>query len=191
MVWPAEAYINEQFASIRVIRELLKNPKELQKAVEGLVAENAEVRRKLEKAEARQLSELRSQLLQKVQSVNGVSFIGEIVEAGSADALKKLCFDLKTDLSSGGNGSTPATAVGGTAYLVVLAANIEGKAAVAVLIDEQLAGSKGIQAPAIIKEHIAPLIKGGGGGQKTLATAGGQEAGNLPQVIERVKNSLR
>jgi alanyl-tRNA synthetase len=40
------------------------------------------------------------------------------------------------------------------------------------------------------KEHIAPLIKGGDGGQKTLATAGGQNAGNLKEVIEKVKSLL-
>jgi alanyl-tRNA synthetase len=74
---------------------------------------------------------------------------------------------------------------------VVLAANIEGKASVAVLLDEQLVASRNLQAPAIIKEQVAPLIKGGGGGQKTLATAGGQEAGNLMQVIEKVKGVLK
>ena len=73
------------------------------------------------------------------------------------------------------------------AYLVVLAANIEGKAAVSVMLDDQLVASHNLQAPSIIKEQVAPLIKGGGGGQKTLATAGGQEAGNLPQVIARVE----
>jgi alanyl-tRNA synthetase len=34
------------------------------------------------------------------------------------------------------------------------------------------------------------LIKGGGGGQKTLATAGGQDTSNLHQVIEKVKSLL-
>ena len=42
----------------------------------------------------------------------------------------------------------------------------------------------------MIKEKIAPLIKGGGGGQKTLATAGGQDASQLNKVIEVVKQSL-
>jgi alanyl-tRNA synthetase len=42
----------------------------------------------------------------------------------------------------------------------------------------------------LIKEKIAPLIKGGGGGQKTLATAGGQDASQLNKVIEVVKQSL-
>jgi alanyl-tRNA synthetase len=89
--------------------------------------------------------------------------------------LKKLCFDLKTSLTN---------------YVVVLAANIEGKASVALLLDDTVSASKNFEAPKIIKEHVAPLIKGGGGGQKTLATAGGQDASNLLQVIEKVKNLL-
>ena len=42
----------------------------------------------------------------------------------------------------------------------------------------------------IIREYIAPLIRGGGGGQKTLATAGGQDASRLKEVIEKVKSLL-
>jgi len=168
----AEIFIQEQLMLLRGVREALKNPKELNKAIEGLVTENAEQKKKLEKVEARQLADLRAQLLGKVQVAGGTQFIGEIVEVGSADALKKLCFDLKGGLTS--------------PYIVVLAANVEGKAAVAVLTDEQ----SGLQAPAIIKEQVAPLIKGGGGGQKTLATAGGQDVSQLPDVINKVKGLL-
>ena len=178
----AEKFIEAQFAEIGVIRELLKHPRELPKAVENLAAENTELKKKLEKAETRQLADLRGQLLQEVQSIGGVAFIGEIVDVSSADMLKKLCFELKPGL---------AALPGAPPFLVVLAANIEGKAAVAVLLDDQIVADRNLQAPAIIKEQVAPLIKGGGGGQKTLATAGGQEAGNLPQVIERVKSLLK
>ncbi len=177
----AEAYVNTALAEINAVREALKNPRELPKAVENLVAENSELKKKLEKAETRQLADIRQQLLQKIEPINGVSFIGEVVEVGSADALKKLNFDLKAGLAA-----LPGT----PPFLVVLAANIEGKAAVAVLVDDQLVTSRNLQAPVIIKEQVAPLIKGGGGGQKTLATAGGQEAGNLPLVIQQVKALL-
>ncbi|MBS1660833.1 MAG: alanine--tRNA ligase, partial [Bacteroidetes bacterium] len=172
----AEAYIGGQLHELHTVKEALKNPKELTKALDNLIAENAELKKKLEKAEARQLAEVRQQLLQKVETINGLSFIGEVVEVGSADAVKKLAFDLKPLLTA--------------PFLVVLAANVEGKAAVAVLVDDDSVTSRKLEAPALIKEHIAPLIKGGGGGQKTLATAGGQEAGNLPQVIEKVKSIL-
>jgi alanyl-tRNA synthetase len=173
----AEGYINEQLTTVRSARELLKNPPDLSRAIENLAAENSELKKKQEKAEARQLADLRGQLLKKVTTIGGVSFIGELVEVPGADALKKLSFDLK-----GGLAALP----GAPPYLVVLAANIEGKAAVSVMLDDQLVASRNLQAPSIIKEQVAPLIKGGGGGQKTLATAGGQEAGNLPQVIARV-----
>ncbi|MHA4808355.1 alanine--tRNA ligase [Flavitalea flava] len=185
----AELYVAGQLAQIHHIRETLKNPKELQKSVESLVTENAELKKKLEKAEARDLAALSQQLLQKIQTINGIRFIGEVVEVNNADALKKLCFDLKTGLAGISN-APHADGANGAGYLVALAANIEGKAAVAVLLDDQLADVKNLQAPAIIKEQAAPLIKGGGGGQKTLATAGGQDASNLPLVIERIRGLL-
>jgi alanyl-tRNA synthetase len=171
----AEELSNDQFAQIRVIRDTLKNPKELGKAVESLVTENSELRKRIESLEAKQLIVIKNELLQKVENINTISFLGAVVEVSNADSLKKLCFDLKNDLNN---------------YVVVLAAAIDGKAQVAVLLDETVSTSKNLEAPKIIKEHIANLIKGGGGGQKTLATAGGQDASNLPQVIEKVRSLL-
>jgi alanyl-tRNA synthetase len=171
----AEHLANEQFAQIRVMRELLKNPKEISKAVESLSAENNELRKKIESLEAKQLIVLKNELLKKTETINNITFLGAVVEVSNADALKKLCFDLKNDLSN---------------YVVVLAAAIDGKAQVAVLLDENISAEKNLEAPKIIKEHVAGLIKGGGGGQKTLATAGGQDASNLPQVIEKVRSLL-
>lgn len=171
----AEQYINEQLQQLSSIREALKNPKEIIKAVENLFAENNELKKKIESLEAKQVQVTKQELLGKVETLNGVSFIGAVTEVSSADALKKLCFELKNEL---------------TTYLVVLATNIEGKAHVAVMVSDNLVNEKGLDAPKIIKEQVAGLIKGGGGGQKTLATAGGQDAANLLQVIEKVKSLL-
>jgi alanyl-tRNA synthetase len=178
---PAEDFLNGQFAELRTVRETLKNPGDVPKATENLVAENAELKKKLEKAEAKELTALRNDLLQKVQHLDGIAFIGEVVEAAGADALKRLCFDLKGGLS---------VLPGNSPYLVVLAANIDGKAAVGVLLDDRLVASHNLQAPVIIKEQIAPLIKGGGGGQKTLAMAGGTDTTQFREVILRVKGLL-
>ncbi|HEY4875633.1 MAG TPA: DHHA1 domain-containing protein, partial [Puia sp.] len=166
-----ENYIEEQFDSIRAIHELLKSPKDISKIIENTINENAELKKKIESFEAKQLVLLKNQLLQKVQKINGINFIGEIVEVTNADALKKLCFDLKNESD----------------LVVVLAADIEGKASVAIMIDEKISANKNLDASKIIKENISPLIKGGGGGQKTLATAGGQDASNLQLVIDKVK----
>ncbi len=145
------------------------------KALKQLVDEKISLEKKLERIEKRLLAETKKELLNKATEINGINFIGEIVEASNADVLKKLCFELKSSLTN---------------YVVVLAANIEGKPSVAVLLDDKVAADKNLDAGKIIKQNIAPLIKGGGGGQKTLATAGGRDASNLDKVIHAVKNLL-
>jgi alanyl-tRNA synthetase len=171
----AEGFINEQFTLVRGIRESLKNPKDVIKAVEGLSAENSELKKKLEHLENRMLVGIRNELLTKDEIINGVTYIGDVVEVGNADALKKLCYDLKNNLHD---------------YVAVLGANIGGKPFVAIGISDTVVAARNLDAGKIIKEHVAPLIKGGGGGQKNLATAGGQEAGGLQAVIEKVKTLL-
>lgn len=171
----AEALIHDQFEQLSLIREALKNPKEISKAVEALQADNNELRKRIESLEAKQLVITRKELLTQTETINGTTFLGAVVEVNNADSLKKLCFELKAELTN---------------YMVVLAANVAGKAQVAILLDETLSTAKGFDAPKIIKEQVAALIKGGGGGQKTLATAGGQDASNLPAVIEKVKALL-
>jgi alanyl-tRNA synthetase len=170
----AVQYVNEKIGQLKQVGELLK-AKEPLKAIEKLIEEKSSLEKRIERMEARQLVIIRNELLQKDEIINGVTFIGEIVEVSNADALKKICFDLKNNLHD---------------HLVVLCANIGGKPFVAVGMSETVTAAKNLDAGKIIKEHIAPLIKGGGGGQKTLATAGGQEAGNLKQVIETVKGLL-
>ncbi|HUN01577.1 MAG TPA: DHHA1 domain-containing protein, partial [Niabella sp.] len=112
---------------------------------------------------------------QKDEIINQINFVGDIVEVGNMDALKKLCGDLKHHLKD---------------FVIVLAANIGGKPSVAIAIADNVVAAKGLDAGQIIKQQIAPLIKGGGGGQKNLATAGGQDASNLKQVIEKVKSLI-
>ena len=171
----AEALAKEESTTLDALRTTLKNPKDIIKAIDSLLAENSELRKKIESLEAKQLAVIAKELAETVETINGVSFIGSHVEVSNGDALKKLCIDLKTSLSN---------------FVIVLTANVEGKAFVAVSIDETIVVTKGLDAQKIIKEVVAPLIKGGGGGQKLLATAGGQDASNLGVVIEKVKGLL-
>lgn len=168
----AEMLVEEKEDLLLALREMLKNPKDLQRSLEGLIAENAALKKRADQAEDKLLAGIEEGLLKKVAQINGISFIGAIVEAGSADKLRKLCFDLRTHLND---------------YLIVLCANVSGKPAVVVGISDSLVLGKGLDAGKIIKEQVSPLIGGGGGGQKNLATAGGQNTGNLPKVIEAVK----
>jgi alanyl-tRNA synthetase len=171
----AEQYINDQLMQLAAAKEALKNPKDLLKAIQALSDETTGLKKQLERFELASIQALRDTLVNRVQEVNGVSFIGEVVEIANADALKKLAFELKPRLTN---------------YIIALAANVEGKASIVLLFDEAKAAEKGLDAGQIIKKQVAPLIKGGGGGQKTLATAGGQDASALHQVVEAVKGLL-
>ncbi len=168
----AEELINQQFLLVSTINAALKNSKDSIKSIEYLQAENAEYKKRIESLEARQLVGIRNELLQKDEIINNVSFVGELVEVSSADALKKLCTDLKNHLHD---------------HVIVLCSNIDGKAYVAIGIADTVVAAKNLDAVKIIKEKVAPLIKGGGGGQKNLATAGGQNISQLRDVIEQVK----
>ena len=107
--------------------------------------------------------------------MNDTKFLGVQLQLGSADHLKKLAQQL---------GALHANSV------VVLTSKVDEKANVVLAISEPLVNQKNWQAPQIIKEKIAPLIKGGGGGQKTIASAGGQDNTQLDKVIEVIKAML-
>jgi alanyl-tRNA synthetase len=168
-------FVNEQLAQLKEVKAVLKNPKELVKAVEALIQDKAGLEKQLEVLEGEKVKQLSADLLKKVENINGINFIGSVLNVNNADALKQLCFQLKSELSD---------------FVFIFAANVGGKASVALMIADNLVAAKGLEAPKLIKEKIAPLIKGGGGGQKSFATAGGQETDKLTQVISEIKGLL-
>ena len=171
----AEVYLQEQFQLLDSIKQTLKNPKELLRAIEQLQSDNTELKKQLEVLETRQLRELSKTLVQEIETVNGISFLGKQLAVDNPEALKKICTELKVLHAD---------------HVAVLTALIQEKSFVAVSVSESIVQSRGLDAGKVIKEKIAPLIKGGGGGQKTLATAGGQLVDQLPAVIAAVKSLL-
>jgi alanyl-tRNA synthetase len=170
----AEELIHSELAQLRIAREAFKNPKDLGKSIEALQEEATALRKKLEAMESKQLAGLAEELAQKSESLNGLSFLGANVDVSSADALRKLAGDALRKLPDG---------------VVVLTASINEKASVAIALSDA-AQACGLDAVQLIKEQVAPRIKGGGGGQKGLATAGGQETGQLGEVIAALQNIL-
>ncbi len=171
----AEDLINSNFAEINSVKTLLRNPANAGKAIEALQQENNALTKRIESLEARQLVVIRNELLQKDEIINNITFVGEIIEVPNADALKKLCADLKNHLHN---------------HVIVLCANVGGKAHVAIGISDTVVVAKNLDAAKMIKEKVSGLIKGGGGGQKNLATAGGQNVSELAEVIKVVKEML-
>ena len=147
----------------------------LNDTIAALQGSQKELSKKLESQEALLLNELFETHQQSFVTINDIHFMGVHLKMSNAENLKKLAQQL---------GALHTTS------LVVLTAESGGKANIALSISENLVTSKNWQAPIIIKEKIAPLIKGGGGGQKTLATAGGQDATQLDKVLDIIKNMI-
>ncbi len=147
----------------------------LNDTIASLQASQKELTKKLESQEAIILNELFETHQHSFTEMNGIHFVGVQLKLNNAENLKKLAHQLSALRSPS---------------VVILTAEASGKANIALAISEDLVNSNNWQAPVIIKEQIAPLIKGGGGGQKTLATAGGQDATKLDQVITLIKNMI-
>ncbi|GAO41811.1 alanine--tRNA ligase [Flavihumibacter petaseus] len=168
----AETWISTQLEQLHKIREVLKHPADIVKAAESAVADNQQLRKQLEALEQKALNSLKQELLTQVENLNGTQFLAATVEVSQPDALKKLCFDLKAGLDRAA---------------IVLATTIGDKAYVAISFSDLLVTEKGLDAGKLIKEVAAPLIKGGGGGQKALATAGGQDSSRFPELFEALR----
>ena len=164
-------YINE----LQQLKDVLKSSKNLPDAVQNLIEENATLKREIAHIEQRQLYDIKKSLRDKFKKVNGTHFIGEKVDVRSIESLKKLAMDLKINAQN---------------HLITLAAIINGKVNVVVATDDEFTKQKGLDSIQIIKLHVAPLIKGGGGGQKNIATAGGQDANSLEEVLNTVESLL-
>jgi alanyl-tRNA synthetase len=143
--------------------------------IEIETATQKELKKKLESKEALLVNDIANELENQIETLQNVSFLGKAVNVSNPDSLKKIAQLIQTKHANS---------------LIVLTSAIAGKASVVVGVSESLVNEKGWQAPAIIKEKVAPFIKGGGGGQKTLASAGGQDATQLAEVIEAVKKML-
>lgn len=167
----AEAYYRAHVSMVQELQELMKNPRDLKKSIEALITERNELKKELEVLHAEKAGNVKADLLANVRIAGDVQVVLGLVKLPTADALKKLAFELKNELQRA---------------FIVLAADIDGKPQVAVAVEEELIASKGLNAGAIVRE-LAKEIQGGGGGQPFFATAGGKDLHGLPKVLEKAE----
>ncbi len=160
-------FLTNQSNKLDLIKDLLKNPVDIQKSIESLIEENHKVKKQLDKMMAEKSSVLKSDLLKTVKEKNGAHCIIANIDLGNVDLIKNLIFELKAEINN--------------AY-ILLAAEVDAKPHLALYIDENLVKEKNINASNIIRE-LGEEIQGGGGGQAFFATAGGKN-------IEGIKSAL-
>ena len=164
-------YIQEQEKTLASVKELLKNPKDLSKAIQALLDEQKKLNKEIDSLHAKQSGQVKGELVQKVEAKEWANVLIEKVKLPNGDALKKLAFELKNEVAN---------------LFAILAADIDGKPQIAVIIDEKLVKDRGLNAGNIVRD-LAKNIKGGGGGQPFFATAGGKDINGLDAAILQAK----
>ena len=170
----AQEYMNDALALLGEIKALLKNPKDTAASVQNLIDEKHALEKKLEVVNQERTNQIKETLIHKAKSANGQTLIIEKVSVPNADALKNIAYGLRNQFDD---------------LLMVLAAEIEGKPQVAVMIGEKLALTNTFHAGNMVKE-LAKEIDGGGGGQPFFATAGGKNLNGLDAVLVKAKNLI-
>lgn len=170
----AEQYVRNELSLLDSVRELLKNPKDLVTAVKNLAEEKHALEKKLEVVNQERANMLKDELAKKAVAVNGSHLIIEKVSVPNADALKNIAYALRNQFSD---------------LLLVLAADVDSKPQVAVMIGEKLMETKKYHAGELVKV-LAKEIDGGGGGQPFFATAGGKNMAGLDAVITKAKELI-
>ena len=105
--------------------------------------------------------------------VNGVNFVGRLLEDTPARELKSMADELKTGLENA---------------VICLVATDDGKASIVVAVTPDLADSR--NAVDLVRLGSAALGGGGGGGRPDMAQAGGPDAGNAEAALAAVSAAL-
>jgi alanyl-tRNA synthetase len=171
----AEEYVNEKLDSVEDISSTLKSTGDIRESVEKLLAENAELKKNIEKFQKRMADIILIGLENKAVMINGIRFLSGVIESASADQMKTIAFDIRKSSDNS---------------VLVIGSSVSGKANLVVMVSDRLVSERNINAAAIIKE-ISEQIDGGGGGQPFLATAGGKKPEGLQAAIKKAEEFLK
>ncbi len=168
------AVIREHFELVQHLKELLNNPKDFVAALGKVLDENGALKKEIEKSITEKSLALKSDLEAKIQQMGDINFLATIVDLPNAEAVKTLAYAIKGGVNN---------------LFLVIGAEFDGKPSLTVVISDELAKEKGLNAGHIVRD-LAKDIQGGGGGQPFYATAGGKHAAGLKIAIERAKEFI-
>ncbi len=168
-------YLNHSLSVLKELESLLKNPKDIAASLQTLLEDRHSLEKKLEEVNQERANQIKDVLATKAQRHEGYTLILEKVSVPNADALKNIAYALRNQFED---------------LLLILAADVDGKPQVCVMIGEKLAATNKFHAGNMVKE-LAKEIDGGGGGQPFFATAGGKNLNGLNSVIEKSRKLLQ
>ena len=167
----AEEYLDQTVEELSKVRALFNNTKELLPAVEDVLARNSQLQKQLDGFAKQATSGIKNELKEKIAQVDGINVIAAKIQIDSAQSLKDLSFQLKSEIDD---------------LFLVLGVEIDEKPLLSIMIADNLVKERNLNAGAIIRE-AAKEIKGGGGGQPFYATAGGKDVSGLAAAIDKAR----
>jgi alanyl-tRNA synthetase len=171
----AYTLVKEQERLLSELGRTLKVPAEtLVRRTEMLLAEQRELKEKLQEALQGAAVDQVAQLVEGAVDVNGATVVTGMIETADSEALRSFGDELRERLGSG---------VG------VVAAKIGDRYSLLAVVTDDLIG-KGVRADAVVRE-VAKLAGGKGGGRPHMAQASTGEPGRAEEALKQVPEIVR
>lgn len=171
----ADQYIRKNLEELAATKALFSQTNNLKKSVEGLLEENAKLRKQIADYERKETLGIKEELKLQVEKVGDVNVIAATPRLASAQAIKDLAYQLRGEIPN---------------LFLVLGVDLEGKPSLTVMISDEVVQSRGLDAGKIVRE-AGKEIKGGGGGQAFYATAGGKDSAGLAAAVAKAKSYVK
>ncbi len=155
------------------IKDLLNNAQNPVKAVTALQDENTKLKKEVEQLLKDKAKNIKGQLLQELEEVNGVHFLAKKLDLDAA-GIKDLSFEMGQNREN---------------LFLLFAADQNGKALLSCYISKELVAERNLNAGTIVRE-LGKFIQGGGGGQAFFATAGGKNTAGIQEALQQVKTYI-
>ena len=168
-------YINEKLAENDDIAAMLKSTGNIRESLEKLISENSTLKKSLEKYKSKMAMASLREIEEKAVMIKNIRFLSGVIEADSVETLKTIAFEIRKKSENS---------------IVVIGSSVSGKANLVVMVSDSLTKEKDLNAVSIIRE-IAGEIKGSGGGQPFLATAGGKNPDGLIKAVRKAEEYLK
>ena len=156
--------------SIKAIRSLFNNAKDLRGVIEKYIEEHDAMKKNIEQFQAQAVERAKDSLIEKARTINGTTVITSVLPI-SAQSAKDLVFKIRQAVGSN--------------LLCVIGSIDSGKPMLSVMLSDDMVADHGLNAGQMVRE-AAKLIQGGGGGQPHYATAGGKNADGLSAAVDKV-----
>lgn len=156
--------------SIKAIRSLFNNAKDLRGVIEKYIEEHDTMKKSIEQFQAQAVERAKESLVEKARTINGVTVVSAVLPI-SAQSAKDLAFKVREAISEN--------------LLCVIGSVEAGKPMLTVMMSEDVVKDHNLNAGQLVRE-AAKLIQGGGGGQPHFATAGGKNPDGLSAAVDAI-----